>query len=82
MKSYDSIRRDVAAFLAANYDIELDALAPEAKLEDLGFDSLGMFSVVTLLENKHALKFDSSMMMKVTTVGDLLDIVRAQCAPA
>ena len=82
MKSYESIRRDVAAFLAANYDIELDSLGPEAQLEDLGVDSLGMFTVVTLLENKHSLKFDSSMMMKVTTVGDLLDIVRAQCAPA
>ncbi len=82
MKSYDSIRRDVAAFLAANYDIELDSLAPDARLEDLGFDSLGMFSVVTLLENKHALKFDTSMMMKLTTVGDLLDIVRAQCSPS
>jgi len=82
MKSYDSIRRDVAAFLAANYAIELDSLGPETKLEDLGFDSLGMFSVVTLLENKHALKFESSMMLRVRTVGDLLDILRAQCSAA
>ena len=82
MKSYDSIRGDVAAFLATNYDIVLDTVAPEAKLEDLGFDSLGMFSVVTLLENRHGLKFDISKMTTVTTVGDLLAILRAHCSAA
>lgn len=82
MKSYDSIRRDIVAFLATNYDIALDSVDPQAKLEDLGFDSLGMFSVVTLLENKHGLRFDSSLMTKVSTVGDLLDILRAQGSSA
>ena len=78
MSTFDAIHRDVAEFLAKNYDLALDTLAPEAKLEDLGFDSLGMFSVVTLLENRHGLKFDSTLMTRVKTVGDLLDIVRAQ----
>lgn len=80
MKSYESIRRDMADFLAKNYDLALDSLAPEATLEDLGLDSLGMFSMVTLLENKHGLKFDSSLLIKLETVGDLLDVVRAQAA--
>lgn len=82
MKSYDTIRRDVAEFLAENYDIALDSIAPEASLEDLGFDSLGMFSVMTLLENKHGLKFEGTMLAGIRTLGDLLDLVRAQSSSA
>jgi acyl carrier protein len=82
MLKYESIRRDVAEFLAANYDIALDSIGADATLEDLGFDSLGMFSVATLLENKHGLKFDTSMMAGVRTVGDLLELVKVQSARA
>jgi acyl carrier protein len=80
MSRYDSIHHDVAEFLATNYDIALDAISPEATLEDLGFDSLGMFSVVTLLENKHGLRFDGSLMTRIRTIGDLLEILRNQSA--
>ena len=82
MKSYESILRDVAEFLATNYDIALDSIAPDAALEDLGFDSLGMFSVATLLENRHGLRFDTSMMAGVRTVGDLLELVKVQSSLA
>jgi acyl carrier protein len=78
MNSYDAILRDVAEFLAANYDLTLHSLAPEATLEDLGFDSLGMFSVMTLLENKHGLRFEGTMLAGLRTVGDLLALLRAQ----
>ncbi len=78
MRSYDSIHRDVAAFLATNYDIALDSIDPDAKLEDLGFDSLGMFSVLTLLENRHGLRFESGKLTTVQTLRDLLAILRAQ----
>ncbi|HSU39783.1 MAG TPA: acyl carrier protein [Polyangiaceae bacterium] len=82
MKSYQAIRQDVAEFLATNYDIALDSLAPEATLEDLGFDSLGMFSVMTLLENKHGLRFEGAMLAGLRTVGDLLALLRAQSSGA
>ncbi len=82
MSSYHSVRRDVAEFLTSNYDIALDEIAPETALEDLGIDSLGMFSVVTLLENKHGFKFDSATMIKLRTVADLLEVVRAQSSDA
>jgi acyl carrier protein len=82
MNSYETIRRDVAEFLATNYDIALDSLAPEATLEDLGFDSLGMFSVMTLLENKHGLRFEGAMLAGLRTVGDLLALLRAQSSGA
>jgi acyl carrier protein len=82
MKSYEAIRREVAEFLATNYDIALDSIAPEAALEDLGFDSLGMFSVATLLENRHGLKFDGTRMAGIRTVRDLLELVKAQSSGA
>ena len=77
MNSYASIWCDVSDFLAQNYDIALDAVAPETTLEELGVDSLGMFSVVTLLENKHAIRLDNATLAKLRTVGDLLALVRA-----
>jgi acyl carrier protein len=77
MSSYASIWCDVSDFLAENYGIALDAVAPETTLEDLGVDSLGMFSVVTLLENKHAVRLDSATLTKLRTVGDLVAVVRA-----
>jgi acyl carrier protein len=80
MSLYDSIRGDIAEFLAKNYALTLDAIAPESTLEDLGFDSLGLLGVATLLENKHRLKLESTSIMGVRTVGDLLALVKSKSA--
>ena len=78
MSVYLSIRADIAAFLAKNYDIKLDSIAPESTLEDLGFDSLGLLGVATLLDNKYGLKFDTESMVRVRTVTDLIELVKAK----
>lgn len=79
MSVYDSVRADIRAFLATNYEIELDGLAPDTTLEDSGFDSLGLLGIATLLENKYGLKFDAQSMFRVQTFKDLIAIVKAKC---
>ena len=79
MSIYDSVRADIREFLAANYEIELDALSPDATLEGSGFDSLGLLGIATLLENKYGLKFDTRSMFRVQTFQDLIEIVKAKC---
>jgi len=79
MSVYDSVRSDIEEFLASNYEIELEALSPDATLENSGFDSLGILGIATLLENKYGLKFDTHSMFKVQTFNDLIEIVKAKC---
>jgi len=80
MSLYDSVRADIREFLADNYEIELDALAADAPLEDSGFDSLGMLGIATLLENKHGLRFDNHSMFRARTFEELIELVKAKCA--
>jgi acyl carrier protein len=79
MSVYDAVRADIREFLSTNYEIELDALAPDATLEDSGFDSLGLLGIATLLENKYGLKFDTQSMFRVQTFNGLIDVVKAKC---
>ena len=79
MSVYDAVRADIQQFLAENYEIELDALSPDATLEDSGFDSLGLLGIATLLENKYGLKFDTHSMFRVQTFKDLIAVVKAKC---
>jgi len=79
MSVYESVRLDIRQFLATNYEIELDALAPDATLEGSGFDSLGLLGIATLLENKYGLKFDTQSMFRVHTFRDLIAVVKAKC---
>jgi len=78
MSAFASIRQDIQDYLAANYDIALDSVAPESTLEDLGFDSLGLLGIATLLENKYGIKFDTASMFRVATLADLMELVKAK----
>jgi acyl carrier protein len=79
MSVYAAVRADIQQFLAENYEIELDALAPDATLEDSGFDSLGLLGIATLLENKYGLKFETHSMFRVQTFKDLIAVVQTKC---
>ena len=78
MSAYASIRQEIADYLAANFDVALDSVAPDSTLEDVGVDSLGVLGLATLLENKFGLKFENALMIQVRTVADLMDMVRAK----
>jgi acyl carrier protein len=78
MSVYDSVRKDIAAYLAENFDIALDAILPDSTLEDVGFDSLGVLGIAALLENKYGLVLDSAPMARAKTFGELMELVKAK----
>ena len=80
MDVFTSIRKDIAKFLSDNYDLSLDSIAPESTLEDVGFDSLGVLGIATLLENKYGLAFDATGMSRIETFADLMALVVAKTA--
>lgn len=80
MSGYDSIRKDIADFLSTNYDIVLDSIAPEATLEDVGFDSLGVLGIATMLENKYGLILETAQMIRMQTFGELMALVKEKSA--
>jgi acyl carrier protein len=77
---FDSIRGDIANYLAVNYDLALDSIAPDATLEDVGFDSLGVLAIATMLENKYGLSMEDGRMASVRTFSELMELVRVRSA--
>ena len=80
MSQFAPIHQAIADYLAKNYDVALDAIAPESTFEDIGVDSLGVLGLVTLLENKFGLKFESSMLLEVRTFASLMEVVKTRSA--
>jgi acyl carrier protein len=80
MSSFASIRQEIAEYLQQNHGVALDAIAPEATLEDVGVDSLGVLGIVTLLENKHGVSLETAELIKLRTFGELLGVVQAKIA--
>jgi acyl carrier protein len=66
---------DFAEFIAVLGDslgIDVTASTPETRLvEDLGFDSLAYFEMLSLLEDVADRQIDDGVVDTITTVGDL-----------
>ncbi|MEU2033798.1 acyl carrier protein [Nocardia amamiensis] len=77
-----SIRDDIAEFLLAHYDIELNSVSADATMEDLGLDSLGVLSVADLIETKYGISLDDERIASVRTFSDLMDLIRLKVAEA
>lgn len=78
MSVYASIQQEIANYLATNFDVAFDSIAPEATFEELGVDSLGVLGLATLLENKFGITFESGLMTQIRTFADLMEIVKAK----
>ena len=44
----------------------------------MGFDSLGVLSVVTMLENRYGLALENRQMESVRTFAELMDLIKAR----
>lgn len=75
-----SIRDDIAEFLRAHYDVDLDVVSPDSTLDDLGLDSLGVLSVADLIENKYGISLDDERIASVRTFADLMGLIRLKAA--
>jgi acyl carrier protein len=70
--------QSVQAILKKNFDLEHGALAPEARLEDLGIDSLAVIEVLFDFENEFGITVPSERVAsqaEFSSVGDLVAYV-------
>lgn len=78
----DAIEAEVFSAIAECLELPAADIRPDQSLEaDLGIDSLGMIQVGVALE--HALRFrapNADDAIGIETVGDLVELVRAQLA--
>jgi acyl carrier protein len=67
MNIEDCLRR----IMANEYNLPPEKLVPEARLEDLGIDSLGMIELLFKLEDELHIRMPSEQ-VELSTVGDVM----------
>lgn len=75
---------DVLTIMAEKGRVERSALAPDAKLADLGIASLDVIEIVFAIEDRLGVEIPfnaNDTRTEFVTVGDVLDAVRAVAAP-
>lgn len=70
MTSYERLKR----ILVTDYKIDADRLTPEARLEDLGLDSLAVMEMVFTIEDEFHIKAAPEQ-ATLATVGDVVAYV-------
>jgi acyl carrier protein len=79
----DELFERLRAVLCDELDIPMEKLTPTSSLiEDLGADSLDLVSVAMEVEEKFAVEIGERELLKMKTVGDVLDHLRAQLQAA
>lgn len=75
-----AIREDIARYLDAHYDVDLDQIPPDATLGDVGIDSLGVLAIADLIENKYQISLDDERIAAVRTFPDLMALIKVKSA--
>jgi len=76
MSSEEVLKRDVTAIVAEVAEVEPESVAPDAKLEDLGIDSLDGLRIVAAVEKRFGVVIDETEIAKIRTMPDIFDLVR------
>lgn len=72
----DEIIPKINAALAAEFELPLEALKPDADFQALGLDSLDYIDMVIVLETAFGFRLpDKELIQKVRTVGDIYELI-------
>ena len=61
--------------LADVFDTDAGSLTPETALDDVGWDSMAMLSVIALVKARFDKKLPGSEIRAFTTIGDILKVM-------
>jgi acyl carrier protein len=75
MTNLEDLKRGVIEIVADIAELEIDEVAEDATLEDLGVDSLGGLRIVAAVEKKYRLVVDEQEIMKIRTMPDIFSLV-------
>ena len=79
----EQIIEKVDTILIDEFELDEDAVVPEAKLrDDLDLDSLDAMDLVTALEKAFGFRIDETLIGEMKTVGDIHDHVRTHFGDA
>lgn len=74
-----NIRDRLVQLLITEYKLPAEKLVPDARLDELGIDSLGVMELVFKIEDDFAIQFPSDQ-VALATVGDLVHYVESLIA--
>lgn len=77
--SYTEIVEKVNQFMVEEFEVELEAITPEAILKDtLGLDSLDYIDLVVVIENNFGFKVKPEDFVGISTFQDFYDYINAK----
>ena len=72
------IEEKVRMFLIEDLEIDEENIAPEAKLKDLGIDSLDFVDIVVIVEKNFGFKIKPEEMQGVVTLSQFCDYIESK----
>jgi acyl carrier protein len=75
-----NIAERLTEILVKEYKLPAEKLVPEARLDELGVDSLGVMELVFKIEDEFGVRFPSEQ-VELVTVGDVITYVQNVMTP-
>jgi acyl carrier protein len=70
-----NIETQVVALIASKFNVDQKRVTPNAKLEQLGADSLGLVELLLLLEGEFEIDIPDEEALEIVTVQDVIDYI-------
>lgn len=76
MASKDTLSAEIVEIVADIAEVEPSEVALDARLEDLGVDSLDGLRIVAAVEKRYRIVIEESEIAKIRTMPDILELVQ------
>jgi acyl carrier protein len=70
-----NIETQVVALIASKFNVDQKRVTPDAKLEQLGADSLALVELLLLLEGEFEIDIPDEEALEIVTVQDVIDYI-------
>ncbi|NLA55793.1 MAG: acyl carrier protein [Corynebacterium humireducens] len=72
-----TISPELAQIIEEASGLEADALTPEAKISELGINSLAMIEIAVRIEDAFGIRLDDETVFRTSTVGELAELIES-----
>jgi len=72
-----TISPELAQIIEEASGLEAEDLTPEAKISELGINSLAMIEIAVRIEDAFGVRLDDETVFRTSTVGELAELVEA-----
>jgi acyl carrier protein len=74
-------KQDVLSVISRLFIIDKDNITHETKFDDLGIDSLDLYTLIMHFENEYNIDIEVSAVNDIYTIGNLFDVLRLKDVP-